>query len=572
MEKGERKKRILSVFILLCIVTVVSCFSARRSGEGVPDEGAEAAAETGGNGEGTVSASAGTETDFAAADGEKTREGEGAEEDFTEDKLVFGRGIECEETLSEDVVLALKNGDTEYLVGVPFGEEFDYDLYESMGRECRRKESMYDWYLRYLFEGEGHRFSGFSISSSGDSFLGLNLKECPAAVFIKAFGEPDVREKLDVDWEGGVLRTDWYFEKAVLTVEEYNGYMREIEYRALGDIADGDGVKKKSDFDLRMETRSEDEKAEAVWGLGFNEHEKDVLYSAEEDEGDARSADEFVEKYLQEQGFGDQEPDSIIYNEEGGKFAESYINKENNKFAFIIYMGNGVCCAVRNLRGTDEASHIVYSLDGEGNTVQETLYDKWGMRAAEASYRYYDGVPFPFITESWNLWDVGWLYLCREHKTWFHEESVEEDKEGRVKATGKSADWNPKEYLCYPCFYTYRPDGKLERIQEEIPEEMFAEELLEYRESYFGYMEFSYEDGVLNRIDHHRSGQVYMTTDQSGTIDFDGQGRMVHRYYYVTSGCHDEFYFYHGRERRPWAVIDWCGVIWGVDVYMPVTE
>lgn len=136
MEREERKKRILSVFILLCFMTAVSCFSAGRSGEGVSDEG-EVGAETGRNGEGTVSASAGTETASAAADGEKTREGEGAEEDFAEDKLVFGRGIECEETLSEDVILALKNGDTDYLVGVPFGEEFDYDLYESMGRECR---------------------------------------------------------------------------------------------------------------------------------------------------------------------------------------------------------------------------------------------------------------------------------------------------------------------------------------------------------------------------------------------------------------------------------------------------
>ncbi len=85
-------------------------------------------------------------------------------------------------------------------------------------------------------------------------------------------------------------------------------------------------------------------------------------------------------------------------------------------------------------------------------------------------------------------------------------------------------------------------------------------------------MEFSYDDGVLNKIDYHRSGELYGTTDQGGTIDFDEQGRMVHNYYYVTSGCHDEFYFYHGDERRPWAVLDWCYDIWSVTVYLPVED
>lgn len=42
-KKGERKKRILSVFILLCFVTAASSFSAGRPGEGVPDERAAGA-------------------------------------------------------------------------------------------------------------------------------------------------------------------------------------------------------------------------------------------------------------------------------------------------------------------------------------------------------------------------------------------------------------------------------------------------------------------------------------------------------------------------------------------------
>ncbi len=576
MEGRDWRRRAGSVLVLIIFVTMLSCFAGGTLRREETDlKTAESGVET--EREEADKNLAEPEKDLQET--ERDDSGEDMERSFSEagdtepEEPVFGRGIESEEALSEDVVQALKNGDTEYLVGVPFGEEFDYDLYEDLGGEgCRRKETEYDWYLRYLFEGEGHRFSGFSIGSGGERFLGLDLEKCPASVFVKAFGEPDTCEKTDLAWEGGVLSADWYFEKAVLTVQEYEGYIKDIEYRALGDIADGDGTEKKSDFALRMEAKSENEKVETLCGFGFDEHDKDVFYPSEEDESGARNVDEFVEMYLEEQGFGDQMPDSTIYDEDGRKFAESYRNDRMDKFVFVIYNGDQVCCAVRNLQGTVDAghAHIVYSSDENGNTVHETLYDKWGMRASEASYRYHDGVPFPFITESWNLSDEGGWYFCREHKTWFYEDCVEADKNGRVKATVETEEWNAKNYLEYPCFFTYRSDGKVERIQEEIPEDRFAEELLEYRESYFGHMEFSYDNGVLKKIEHHRSGQVYGTQDQSGTIDLDEQGRMVHRYYYVTSGCHDEFYFYHGEERRPWAVLDWCYDIWGVKMYLPM--
>ncbi len=547
MERGNRKGRILSVAILLTLMTILSCYAAGRSGKEASDE---------------KTAVPGRETE-----GEKFLEEEGT----GEEELVFGRKIESEETLAEDIVQALKNGDTEYLVGVPFGEAFDYELYRRYGEECRRKEPVYDGYLSYLFDGEGHRFSGFSIGPEGESFLGLNLGESAASVFVKAFGEPDTCEKVDNAWDGGFLRACWYFDNAVLTVQEWKGYVETIEYNALGDKADGDGIERKSDFELRLEVEAENEKVEMICEFRFEEQEKDVFYPSEDDRSSARSAGEFVKKYLNEHGFGDQTSDSVIYNEDGSKFAESYRNDEMDQFVFVIYDDGKVCCAVRKLPGTAQPGHIVYRSDENGNTVQETLYDEWGMQSSEASYRYHDGIPFPFITEGWNLKDEGG-YFCREHKTWFGEESVESDKKGKVKATGEAEEWNVKRYFRYPCFFTYRSDGKLEQIQEEIPEDQFAEELLEYRESYFGHMEFLYNGGGLKKVEYHRSSEVYGTGDMGGTIDFDAQGRMVHNDYYVTSGRHDEFYFYHGEERRPWAVVDWCYDIWSVDVYRSVEE
>lgn len=574
MERGNRGKRILSAVMLLVLVTALSCYAAGRSGKEASDEetmaagmevaGAETVSELTEPGEGSPKME---EQDARETEGEEFSE----EEAPGEEELVFGRGIESEESLAEWVVTAMKSGDTESLVGVPFGEEFDYDLYERERDECLRKEPIYDRYLRYLFDGEGHRFSGFSISSSGESFLGLNLEKCPASVFVKAFGEPDTCEKTDFPRGGSMLKAGWYFEKAVLTVEDYGGYVGKIEYNALGNAADGDETEKKSDFEQRMEEKAENEQVETICEFWFEEHEKDVFYPSEDDRSGAGSAEEFVEKYLDEHGFGDQTPDSVIYDEEGSRFAESYRNDEMDQFAFVIYDGGKVCCAVRKLPGTEQPGHIVYRCDENGNTVQETLYDEWGMRAADASYRYHDSVPFPFIAEGWNLRDEG-EHFCREHKMCFYEESVESVKRGRVKATGEAEEWNAKRYFRYPCFFIYRSDGKLERIREEIPEDRFAEELLEYRESYFGGVEFSYDGGVLKKVEYHHSSEVYGTGDMGGTVDFDEQGRMVHNYYYVTSGCHDEFYFYHGDERKPWAVLDWCHDIWSVDVYRPVEE
>lgn len=600
MERGERKKRILSVFILLCFVTFVSCFSAGRSGEGVPDERAAAGAETGGNGErmpdegaagaeragkDAVSASAGTETDLREADErEKTEEAEG---DFAEeDEPVFGRGIESEKSLSEDVLLALKNGDTKSLIGVALGEEFDYGVYKAIGYDIegrdryRPKEIVFDWRLEYFFEGEGHRFSGFSINDAEEPFLGVRFRKDIASMFSDAFGEPDVCEKLigwgETEWDGRGLRGEWYFEKAVLAVEEYGGVVTGIEYQALGNAADA-VEKTKSDLELRMEKRSEYDMAEDVFEFyDWETNERDTGYPGTDHDSSAGSEREFVEDFLREQGFGGQSPDSTIYDEKGEKFAEGYIDAKRGKFCFVIYKAYNdrtVYCAARDAGREDERERLVYRCDEQGNVTQETLYDVWGMRMAEASYNYHDGISFPFIAENWNLGYEGYVeHLCRNQKTWFYEKDLEPGQTGSVKAVSND-DANIKSYFHYPSYFSYRPDGKLKEIQEEIPEDRFEEELLDIREHYFGEMEFEYdENGILKKVDYGRSPYFYGSGDQSGTIDFDEQGRMVHSNYYITSGCHDNFYFYLENEKRPWAVIDWCYGIWSVDVYTPAEE
>lgn len=135
--KGDRKSRILPALVLFAFVTMLSCFAAGNSGKEKPDEE-------------TVSSEAVTEKGNP----------------LEEEKPVFGKEVESGETLSEDVVLAFENGDTESLVGVAFGEEFDYDVYyyngHSSGKDTHQpKEPVFEWTMDYYFEGKGHRFSGF---------------------------------------------------------------------------------------------------------------------------------------------------------------------------------------------------------------------------------------------------------------------------------------------------------------------------------------------------------------------------------------------------------------------------
>ena len=423
MERGNRGKRILSAVMLLVLVTALSCYAAGRSGKEAPDEKmAVSGMEV-----------AGAETDLALVesgeDSPKMEEQdirEMEEEEFQEkeateeEEPVFGRGMESEESLVEWVVTAMKSGDTDSLIGVELGEQFDYNEFRECGKNSGRpKEPMYGYTPEYLFEGKGHRFSGFSITRIEEPFLGISLGKTSASLFVKAFGEPDRCEVSENAWGEYVLTADWYFDKAVLTVEDREGYVSAIEYKALGDAADGgEDSEKLSDFALRMKKKSEKEKAETVYGWwDSDEDEKDVFYPSEGDNDGVDNMEEFVKQYLESEGFGGQDPESVIYDAGGKVFAEGYLDEDREKFCFLIYDYDKVCCATRTLSEADKSEYLVYLCDEAGNTVQETQYDIWGVKMAEISCTYHDGFPFRFLTESWNTKYEGYDSLCREYKT-----------------------------------------------------------------------------------------------------------------------------------------------------------
>lgn len=82
-------------------------------------------------------------------------------------------------------LICLRDGDTESLIGISFGEEFDYDKYiirgsTDTGWAYALKDSGYDS-MYYLFDGKGNGFSGLiqygSYFQENSDFFGISVGE-----------------------------------------------------------------------------------------------------------------------------------------------------------------------------------------------------------------------------------------------------------------------------------------------------------------------------------------------------------------------------------------------------------
>lgn len=288
-------------------------------------------------------------------------------------------------------------------------------------------------------------------------------------------------------------------------------------------------------------------------------------------EGDG--VDTFIAKYLQNQGFGGQVPEEVLYQPSGERFLEYYVDEEEQSICFILHLWAEYWLDFQ--AGTSKYQDAVYcetfcfddaKIEGslfchkEGDSIQETQYDECGMRVADVTYQYQEGVPFPFVTACWNLNDGIWL--CRNQKTWFYEEEAKFDQEGKFISSDESG-WKKgdKFYFQYPCYCIYGENGRLEAIREELQPEDKERGWGWWDDSidYSGQMEFGYsKEGILQTVTYLRSSYTHGTADSSGTIEYDEQGRMVYNYYYMTHGEDRSIYLYRGNEENPWAILDWC--------------
>lgn len=307
----------------------------------------------------------------------------------------------------------------------------------------------------------------------------------------------------------------------------------------------------------------------------------EAAYHPYDDGYDADRIDEFIKNYLEEQGIRKTDPDGIVYNRRGEPFVEYYIEESEKKYCFVVHLwGNywidyetgvsayqdAVYCTTHTVQETDWTGTLIYNIDEENNSTRERLYDTEGLYQADVFYINKPQEPFLSVTDYWYLdsgFDAGNSVLCRGQKFCFSEMQMETDAEGRIIRYNGSHEF-PKDqkpwaegefmldaYFSEPCTFVYDESGRLIRIEEELMEE-------EGREN-SGQIEYQYDrNGMLEEANYCRSSRTQGTTDSSGRIEYDEQGRMICNEYYITHGGHTDIFLYEGDAQRPWACLNWC--------------
>lgn len=475
----------------------------------------------------------------------------------------------------ENELRYLKQGDTKSLVGFSFGDEFDYELFEISGfghGEMRYRRKNSESTLNYCFDQEGNRFSGLSAFASDKSFFGIKFDKDTLDTLIAVLGEPQVRKP---DSDGGFFAI-FYFDEAYLSVKisEY-GTIRYAEYMSLTEF--------EKDF------MSKYCYAEAVynWEAVYNSRSKptEASYHPYDDDYEESKVPAFIKNYLQTQGVVQEIPDGVAYNQQGEPLVEYYIDQDKEQYCFVVHLWgeywvdyeagiskyrDAIYCTTYYLDEADKLGNLIYENDSEQNSTYERAYDVQGKLMAEVSYEYFSGIPFPLITESWNL-DAGYAMvkssICRGQKFWFTKEQVEFDTKGQFagyKGNDDSEDY--KNYLSSPCESTYDAEGRLKTIKEKPQDDIECQ----------GYMEFDYyENGNVKAVDYFRSPRSYGTTDSNGIIVYDEMGRMIYNNYYITHGGHVDLYLYHDDSERPWVIFNWCSFAPGfisINMFQPIEK
>lgn len=274
----------------------------------------------------------------------------------------------------------------------------------------------------------------------------------------------------------------------------------------------------------------------------------------------------FIKTYLQEKGIYKEAPDGVSYYD-GKSVAEYYMDKEKRMICFVFHTlddmtTNGVFCVTLNLDDMKNIGNLTYRSDEEKDTVYESLYDTNGRQAADITYRYIPGVPFPLITEYEDLdsykESIGDV-LFRSQKFWLYEKMAKFDEFGKLITY--DGDIYQPDSINSQSVCTYDKSGKLEKIEGSLSqsdiEKYFDKEILtEHNNADKSEIKLSYqENGKLDTVNYQRSPWIYGTTGQTGEIHYDAEGRMIYEDSYITHGTIYKFYLYNDDEINPWACI-----------------
>jgi|GEM_PF-2743601 len=506
-------------------------------------------------------------------------------------------------------LICLKDGNTEELVGLAFGDEFDYGLFDiggySNGHPMYRLKNATDDGLRYFFDGQGHRFSGLAAYGGSGQFFGINLGEDTLEKVTGILGEPDEFEKAGNANDDS--RATYLFKTAELDIYTNEnsgmfppGAIISVEYNELESLT-GEAVPPRNPTEFDTDAQVGGQNVEAIYGEVYDDLKRTADYYDPRDglfTGAQKAS--FIKAYLQKQGLYKEAPDGVALDSQGRPLAEYYIDRDKRIACFIIHewgdypigadtgtqplQTDAIYCATLHFDDSDRVGNLISSYDPERNITDERLYDAQGMRMASVSYEYVKNVPFPFISDSWNLnsgFDLIAGALCRNQKFWFYKEKAIFDGQGRFIGYDDQAQGDAdgsdagREYFTYPCECVYNADGSFSEIQEAAPKSAIGDEQGTPHDSadYSGWIKFSYgANDVMISADYSRSSYIHGTWDSSGTIYYDKNGRMTHNSYYVTHGGQDRIFLYDGDSKMPWACIYWDGFYNGFEqiyLFMP---
>lgn len=107
-------------------------------------------------------------------------------------------------------------------------------------------------------------------------------------------------------------------------------------------------------------------------------------------------------------------------------------------------------------------------------------------------------------------------------------------------------------------YQPYDDDYDAGQVRAFIEEDLLPDDEEKGRED-SGQAEFRYDHkGGVKEAVYQRSSWTQGTTDSSGMIEYDEQGRMIYNSYYITHGGHKDLFVYEEGAARPWARLRWC--------------
>ena len=286
---------------------------------------------------------------------------------------------------------------------------------------------------------------------------------------------------------------------------------------------------------------------------------------------DENGAAPIIDAYLQYRGFLQKDPYSVI--RVGDIYTiEYYTDNDRRISCFIVCLDTGLdkegyyFCVTYSWDDLQNIGEIEYKNNHSGDALYENLFNTEGVQVANISYAYFQGIPFSFISKHETADEISYDVLNRNQKFWLYENAVVFNEE--EKAIGFNSDiYNkhderpiPEEFFLA---FIYDEKDRLKFIHEEFLGE-HGEAGLEFDVLSLEY----HENGFLKSVEYNFYPSFYFelpqnhrnrgTWDCSGIINYDEQGRMIYRDYYITHGRHYCVYLYKEESKRPWAYIEFC--------------